>query len=378
MKQLLGELKTTTEEWMERNDKLIDKHERGFKNIENAMSRMERLSLGGGGGPLPGMSDEEKKDFNAYMRHGVIRASINRTNDDEGGFGVPDSIDKRIGELMAEQEAMRSVSNVLVSGPNYVKLVSVGGTGAAWVGEMDARPELAAPKLAALAPPEGELYANPAATQRALDDIFFNVEEWISREVAREFAKAENVAFTSGDGVNKPKGILAGATSTDPDGTRAFGTIQVIHSGVAATFATATASVSPADVLFDTISQLKAGYRANARWMMNRATLAILNKWKDVVDGRFIFQPSLIAGMPATLAGFPVTENEDMDSVGAGTIPILFGDFRQAYYIIDRPFGTRIIRDDVTNKPFVHFYTTRRTSGMLVLDEAVKGIKISA
>lgn len=63
-----------------------------------------------------------------------------------------------------------------------------------------------------------ELYANPAATQRLLDDARISIEQWLADEVSITFAEMEGTAFISGDGVNRPRGLLSHGTVGDaPD-----------------------------------------------------------------------------------------------------------------------------------------------------------------
>ncbi len=77
------------------------------------------------------------------------------------------------------------------------------------------RPETDTPDFTEIAPPFGELYANPAASQAMLDDAAFDVEAWLASEIATEFARAEGAAFVAGNGTNRPKGFLAAPTSDD-------------------------------------------------------------------------------------------------------------------------------------------------------------------
>jgi HK97 family phage major capsid protein len=111
--------------------------------------------------------------------------------------------------------------------------------------------------------------------------------------------------------------------------------------------------------------------------MMNKKSLETVRKFKDAVDGEFIWQRGAEAGQPSTLLGYPLEENEDMPDIGAGALPIAFGNFKAGYQIVDR-FGIRVLRDPYTNKPHVHFYSTKRTGGHLIDSEAVKLLKVSA
>ena len=82
-------------------------------------------------------------------------------------------------------------------------------------------------------------------------------------------------------------------------------------------------------MLIDLVYALKAGYRQNASWVMNRKTQAAIRKLKDA-DGNYLWQPAATAGSRATLMGFPMVEAEDMPDIGANATPIAFGDFRAA------------------------------------------------
>ena len=67
-------------------------------------------------------------------------------------------------------------------------------------------------------------------------------------------------------------------------------------------------------------------------------------------------------GMPAMLLGYPVTIADDMPGVGAGMLPIAFGDFGQGYTVVDSSL-MRVLRDPFTQKPYVLFYTHTRVGG---------------
>lgn len=120
---------------------------------------------------------------------------------------------------------------------------------------------------------------------------------------------------------------------------------------------------------------LKSAYRANATWVMNSNTAAVVRKFKDA-QARFLWTDSLIAGQPSFLMGYPVAIAEDMADVGTDTFPIAFGDFRRAYVIVDR-IGVRILRDPFTQKPFVLFYTTKRVGGGVENYDAYKVLKVA-
>lgn len=321
---------------------------------------------------------EYRTGFNAFARKGEIQAALSTGSDPDGGYAVPIEVDSNILTLERNAVAMRRLANVITLGtPNYTKLVNKGGATYGWVGETQARAETGTPALAALTPYWGELYANPGATQQMLDDASFDVEAWLASELAMDFAAGENAKFISGDGNLCPKGILAYTMALTADATRAFGTIQYVKTTEAAAFKAASATFNPADNLIDMQQALKPVFAGNATWLMNSATLGTVRKFKDAVNGAYIYQPSIVAGTPATLLGKPVEIDEDMPAIGANNFPVAYGDFKRGYTICDR-IGTRVLRDPFTNKPYVMFYTTKRVGGFVANSNAIKTLKCEA
>ena len=237
-----------------------------------------------------------------------------------------------------------------------------------WVGETAARTETNTPQLGAWRIPVHEIYANPAATQKLLDDAEINMETWLANKVGEAMGRAENTASVSGNGVGKWRGFL-----TYANGTTLPGTIEQSATGVSGGFAASGAGV---DIFYTVVGKTKARYRVNASWAMNRTAVADVRKLKDS-DGAYIWQPSAQAGIPDRLAGYPIAPFEDMPAIAADSLSIAFADFREAYQIVDRS-GIRVLRDQYTNKPYVHFYTVKRSGGDVVNFEAIKLIKFGS
>lgn len=392
IEEVAADLKGTFEDFKKKNDKELEgiKAEKGklseeVDKINEKLGDLDKLKT-----ELekelkeakrPGATDgkevgEHKSAFYQFLRKGIddglseleIKAVQTTTNQD-GGYAVPEELDRTLLELLKDESPMRAVcSQMTIGTPDYKKLVNLGGAGSGWVGETDNRPATGTPTLAQIQAYMGEIYANPQATQTSLDDVFFNVENWISTEVAQEFAEKEGQAFLLGDGDKKPKGILAYAMATTNDKTRAFGTLQQIKSGQAGNFT--------GDNLIDLIYSLKKGYRNGALFMMTNLTQSKVRKFKDS-EGNYIWQPGLQLGQPSTLLGYGIEENEDMPESEADANAVLFGNFKRGYLITDR-MGTRVLRDPYTNKPYVGFYTTKRTGGMLTDSNAIKVLTLAA
>jgi HK97 family phage major capsid protein len=212
-----------------------------------------------------------------------------------------------------------------------------------------------------------ELYAMPAATATLLEDTAVNIDEWLAAEVEDAFAVQEGTAFVTGDGVNKPKGFLSYTTVANASWT--WGNMGYLASGSAGAFPVS----NPSDVLVDLIYAVKAGYRQNATFVMNRKTQATVRKFKDS-GGAYLWQPPAQAGGRASLMTFPVIEAEDMPDVAANSLSIAFGDFGRGYLVVDRT-GVRVLRDPFTAKPYVLFYTTKRVGGGVQDFDAIKFVK---
>ena len=323
----------------------------------------------GGGGESPFVERYLRKGLEA----GVELKALSGTSDSAGGYAVPEEIDQQIDKLLTSISPIRAIANVVrVGSAGYRKLVTTGGTPSGWVAETAGRPETDTPAFEEIAPPFGELYANPAASQAMLDDAAFDVESWLAGEIATEFARAEGAAFVAGSGVNRPKGFLASPTSIQVDSLRPFGTLQHINTGVSGGFPAS----APQDVLIDLVQSLRPPYRQGAAFVMNSATASRIRKFRTD-DGAFLWQPGLSAGQPDTLLGYPVVEAEDMPDVAADSLSIAFGNFRAGYLIAERT-ETQILRDPFTNKPFVHFYATKRVGGQVSNSEAIKLLKFAA
>jgi HK97 family phage major capsid protein len=333
------------------------------------IGRAPRAPLDGGRG-----STEVKGFVDGYLRQGretEVKA-VQGTVPADGGYAVPREIDALIANQVKEISPIRQLAQVVQVGTaGYRKLVTLGGAASGWASETAARPETGTPTFQEIVPPSGDLYANPAASQAMLDDAAFDLEAWLASEIATEFGRAEGAAFVNGSGTNRPKGFLTAATSAQDDAARAFGTLQFVPSGDAATLGD-TIELT----LIDLVHALKAGHRQGASWVMNSATLAEVRKLKTA-DGAFLWQAGLAAGQPDRLLGYPVVEAEDMPDVAANAFPIAFGNFRAGYLIAERS-ATSILRDPFTNKPFVHFYATKRIGGQVLDSEAIKLLKITA
>lgn len=353
------------------------------EQLDGVNSSIAALKVGGSADdkPLSAERREHARAFNQFFRKGAenglrdleVKAALRTDSDPDGGYVVPVQMESTIDRVLGSVSAMRSISRVVnISAPTYRKLVNQGGAIGGWVAERDARPETATPKLSALEFPAMELYANPAATQTLLDDAYINIEQWLADEVSITFADMEAPSFINGDGVGKPRGLLS--YDKVANASYAWGKIGYVASGVAASLTDSTHN--GADALIDLIYSIKQGYRQGSQFLMNRKTQAAIRKFKSKTEELYLWQPSIQVGQPSTLLGYPLVDEDNMPDVGSGEFPIAFGDFQRGYLIVDRA-GVRVLRDPYSNKPYIHFYTTKRVGGGVQNFEAVKLLKVA-
>jgi HK97 family phage major capsid protein len=320
---------------------------------------------------------EHKAAFDSYMRSGEsggLRAlevkAMSVGSNADGGYTVPLEIEQAIGARLNAISPIRGIAGQRTISANvYKKPFMTTGPSVGWVGETDARPQTNSPVLDQLSFPAMELYAMPAASATLLDDSAVNIDEWLAAEVEQAFAIQEGTAFVTGDGTNKPKGFLSYTTVANASWT--WGNVGYIASGAAGAFAAS----NPSDALVDLIYAVKAGYRQNGVFVMNRKTQAQVRKFKDS-GGNYLWQPPAVAGGKASLMTFQVVEAEDMPDVAANSLSIAFGDFGRGYLVVDRS-GVRVLRDPFTAKPYVLFYTTKRVGGGVQDFDAIKVMKFA-
>jgi len=307
--------------------------------------------------------------FDQYVNLGSVG------DDPGGGYSVMPHVQEGITKILRNGSPMRGIVGIetFSDGDAFEELFAVDGSGADWVGETGSRPETTLPDMQKLRVPIHEIYAAPKVTQCLLDDSSIDIVNWIADQVGTAFAEKEDTAFVVGDGVGKPRGFLSYTAETADDGSRtAWPVLQYVPTGAAGAFA----STDPADALVDLIHKIKAGYRQNSVWLMNRATAGVARKIKDG-QGNYLWQQSLQSGDPSLLLGHSVILDENMTDIAADSFSIAFGDFRRGYKVAEK-VGVKFLRDPFTDKPNVIFYSYKRLGGDVRDFNAIKLLKFSA
>ncbi len=331
--------------------------------LETLETRLSRPALEINQKPGNSGSEERKQAMLSYLRFGerALNADeiklLSVDSDPQGGYWVSPEMSHQIVEQVFETSPMRNVATVETISTDALEIPEdLGEAGVGWTAETGVRTETSTPTIGVRRIPVHEMYAMPKATQQLLDDARVNVEDWLARKTALKMGNTENTAFINGDGTDKPRGIL-----TYPGGSNNPGEIEQINSG--------HASQITADGLRTVVYALKTPFIRNASWLMARSTIESIAKLKDA-GGDYLWEPGLKVGEPQSLLGHPIERMEDLPAVAANSLSIAFGDWKQAYTIVDRA-GVRVLRDPFSAKPFVLFYTTKRTGGDVTNFEAM-------
>lgn len=291
------------------------------------------------------------KAFRTQFRNTVEIDGMNETTDSEGGYLVPTEYDKRLIQVMEEDNIMRKLGTIIrTSGERKIN-IAANKPAAAWIEEGQAltwgeatfdQKTLDAHKLKVAI----------KVTEELLYDSVFNLENYILTAFGKALSNAEETAFMTGNGTGEPTGIF----DTTNGGTQ---------------YDSVTDKNFKADNILDLIYALKRPYRGKAKFIVNDATVATVRKFKDAT-GNYLWQPTFVAGEPDRLAGY-----ELYTSAYAPTTGIAFGDF--SYYNIgDR--GQRsfqILKELFAGNGQVGYVATERVDGILVLKEAVQILTIT-
>lgn len=301
-----------------------------------------------------------KKAFVSYLRgseDATVTKSLRRGSDPKGGYLAPPEFVKELIREIVEFSPIRENSFVGTTGSASVIIPGrVGRTNAKWKGETETQEESTFDfEEQEIAIHEINTYVD--VSNQLLEDAEIDVEAEIRLAFAEDLGGKENQSFLFGDGVKKPNGFMVDSR------------VPVHQSGAATTV--------EADALIRMLYSVPQVYRSAGSWVMNGNTLASLRILKDV-QGNYIWQPSLQAGLPETLLGRPVVEAPDMPDMAANSTPIVFGDLKQAYRIYDR---TDI---EILVNPFLlatdsktRFHMRKRLGAGLVRPTALKKLLIT-
>ena len=287
--------------------------------------------------------------YDQYLRRGIQTPEVLNEAQSGAGYVLPQHLETKLVNAMNTISVLRPLcTEITTAGESALPIVNGHGK-AAWVPEghpiplvKDAfdRVNLDSHKLAAII----------RVTSELLKDSAIDIEAYLATTFADRLAVSEEEAFLAGDGVDKPLGLIHQAKvgcTTDNAGT-----------------------VSLQDVL-NLIFSVPEKYRRNATLLMNDNTLLQLYQ-QAMEQGK-----QLLFGNSDTFFGMPIVRCAAMPDVAPGSIPILFGDFKQVYINNNGKRSIKRLDQLFIANDHIGFLLNERVGIKLAVPDAVKGLKVA-
>jgi HK97 family phage major capsid protein len=302
-------------------------------------------------------SNEYKEDFGRTLRgKALLHNVMSEGADADGGYLVPTEFERQIVTGLDEYNVIRSIAKTITTSAERKIPIAATHSTAQWTAENAAYTE-SNPTFAQKTIDAFKLTDLCKVSVELLQDSMFDLETYIAGEFARAFGVAEEEAFCVGNGTGRPTGIF----------TASGGAV-----GVTATSPTAIT----VDNIIDLIYALKSPYRRNAVFLMKDVTVSALRKLKDS-NGQYLWQPSVQAGQPDRLLGYPIHTSSYVPAVASAALPIAFGDFSN-YWIADRMGRTvQRLNELYAGNGQVGFIATERVDGKVILAEGIQLLKMA-
>lgn len=282
-------------------------------------------------------------------------------NDAGAGYLLaPAEMQRDIIKNIVEISPMRTICRVIqIGSQSYKAPKRTTAATATRVGETGTRSNTGDPAYGMLEILAPELFARFEVSQQMLEDSDYDLLAELRMESAEQFAYKEGYESINGTGAgtNQMEGILSNAD------------VGEVVSGSAAAIT--------ADGMIDLYHGVKTAYTRNGLFGLNRASLKAVRKLKDTTN-QYLWIPGIANAAPNTILGAPYAEMPDLPDPAAGTYPVLYGDFRQGYAIVDR-IGISFQVDFTTgaDSGLVVFRARKRVGGGVMKPEALKKMKCS-
>lgn len=296
-------------------------------------------------------SDEYRKGMLTALRTNFKKVSdvLQEGVDSDGGYLVPEEYDKRLVDVLEEENVMRQLGHKITTSGDHKINIAATKPAAAWIEEGGAL-QFSDATFDQILLDAHKLHVAIKVTEELLYDNAFGLENYIITQFGKALANAEEDAFLNGTGLGQPLGLFS-------------------TTGGGQTAGTLTANIKTDD-LIDLIYALKRPYRKSASFIINDKNLAQIRKLKDN-NGQYMWQPSYVKGEPDKILGYSV-----YTSAYAPENAIAFGDY--SYYNIgDR--GTRSFKqltELFAGNGMIGYVAKERVDGKLILPEAVQILRL--
>jgi HK97 family phage major capsid protein len=346
-------------------DERAEKLNARIDELETALNRP-----GGDGDKGDGGYDAKeasKKAFFEYMKHGKAELGPDQRKalvaDAEGQILIPEALEAEIYRELPKLTVMRGLATVQPINSDRIRRRSMSEVTVGW-GKLETGSALVESDTTLS---EAYQYVENlnGLTKVGVDELADSdvaIEALLRDSFARAIAEAEDSAFVAGTGHAslQPEGILNGTTVTR------------VTAG------------QDADVTYEDLVEILYAvpeqYARNGAWIMNRTTEKHFRALKDTTD-RPLWEPSLQAGGPNMLLGYPVYQQADVPAIPADTAAdvLIFGDVRAGYRILDRAGMTaQRLTELYAEQDLVGVKVKKRVGGGVIRANALRVLEVPA
>ena len=286
-------------------------------------------------------------------------------SDATGQILIPEELEATIREGLPALTFMRQLASVRPVGRDRARIRKMNTPAMGW-GKLETGST--APETT-LVPTEEYVYIEDLFGEikvgvDELADSDINLAEYISRHFSLATSTYQQAGFISGRGhttYKEPVGIFAST------------------SGISTVALDAAGAITFEDIK-DLIAAVPAQYRNGSSFIMANGTKLELQKLREYAYDAshfagYLWQPSLIAGQPDTLCGYPVYTDESCPEHGDGLTQRIcaFGNWKYAYEIYDRQgMIIKILDQPYAESGLVAYLAISRVGGAVVWPDAAR------
>lgn len=335
------------------------------KEIIDALADLKKPEVKFVKGDIPKAVDPiyTKNFFNWFRGQEYERKAL--VSDATGQILLPEELEATIREGLPQLNVIRPLASVRTVSRQRVRVRAFTNAPAVGWGKLELG---AAVPNTTLVPTEVYVYPEDlnGLVQVGVDELAdtdINLAAYIANQFSISMANAEEAAFAIGTGhaFQQPQGIFTAA------------------GGITTHNLTAAGAIIFEDIKH-LIAALPAQYRNGSSFLMHTNTELELQLLREFAYDAthfagFMWQPSLVAGAPNTLCGYPVYNNDSIPQHGDGALQRIcaFGNFKYGYGIIDREgMSLKQLNELYITSGLVGFLATRRVTGAVAWPDAMR------
>lgn len=292
--------------------------------------------------------------YDCYLRLGTPSDALTIDTKVTGGYLLPADFETKLLDAVSNTGVLRSLCTEITTERDTFLPIVTGCGKPAWVPDGGALPLVRDQFDRVLLHPH-TLAATIRVTQELLKDSAVDIEKYLADTFAQRLTETEEEAFITGDGLNKPTGLIQQA---------------------AVGCETQTAGTITLDDVLNLIFSVPEKYRRNSVLLMNDTILLHLYRL-CAAQGTSLWFGKTNDGKDDTFFGMRIVRCAAMPDMESGNIPILFGNFRQVFISDCGRRSMKRLKELFALNDHIGFVIGERVDIRLIVRDAIKGLKVS-